>query len=495
MAAALAAPPQYGATGRSGDGAEAVLGRESPSAISPGGRRAILLSCLLAILVVSEGYDLGVLNGCVVLIKEDLSLSMMQASMVVAISPLAVIPGAMVGGHLADSLGRIKSLLVSCGVLFVGPLGMALSASLWGLVFFRAFVGAGIGSALVVVSMYIAEVAPPELRGRLIAGEEVGITIGVLLGYIANSALLGVDNDWRWMLGLGSALPLIVGVFLALPQMPESPRWLFQAGREAEAEKTLCMFLPHDEAQGVMESMRQQRRELWDSRSPTVKVKEDEMVGFGAWGQVAEDMKADPKVGRMLAAATVVVVAHVACGFAALMFYSSVVLKASMSTKEAFHVTLIMGMSKVVFVGIALVVLESVGRRSILLVSCAMVTAANAFLTFAFVAGLGKWALAIGLVAFAAGHALGLGPVTFVYLTEVFGTEYRGKGMAVAMSISRAFAVAITFTFPLLIEAIGAGATFAGQTVICLLLSITVFAFAYETGNRPLEATAKPIMD
>lgn len=464
--------------------------RESPG-ITEGGRRAIFLSALLAALVISEGYDVGVLNGAMVIISADLGLNVVQASLLVTVAPFCVIPGSLVGGHLADKLGRIRALQLSSVALCIGPLGMAASASLWSLVLFRALVGTGIGAALVGVSMYIAEVSPPELRGRLIAVEEVGITLGIVLGYAANSAMLGIKDDWRWMLGVGCVLPLMVGLLLFLPQVPESPRWLFQHGQEREAEAVLRLFVTAEEAQTSIKQMRELRAELWDMRSPRADVAREGKLGFGAWYQALEDIRADPKVARMFLAGTVVAVMQMCCGVSNLVYYSGVVLKSAMSTREAFQLTLLMGLSKVLFLGITLLVFETVGRRFVLLLSCAGVTLANFYLCAAFAAGLGKWALAFGLVAFAAGHAIGLGPVTYVYLSEVFGTEWRGKGIGVALSVSRVIAVMTTFVFPLLVEAAGVSVTFLAQAALCVLLSLLVYTFAYETGGHSLEVLSK----
>mmetsp|Transcript_115720 Transcript_115720/g.334239 ORF Transcript_115720/g.334239 Transcript_115720/m.334239 type:complete len:486 (-) Transcript_115720:162-1619(-) len=448
-----------------------------------GDRRAIFLSCLLAALIVSEGYDLGVMNGAVVLIKEDLGLTTVETSLLVTTSSVSAIFGAMFGGHLADSLGRIRALMASCLLLFLGPLGMALSKSLVCLVLFRAGVGMGIGSAIVVAGLYLAEVSPPKLRGRLVAAQEVGLTLGVMLGYAGNTMLFGVSNSWRWMIGLGCVLPMLVGALLALPQVPESPRWLFQAGREEEAEATLRLFIDDEDARICLSRMHEQKLEYLKGRSLG--------DGFSDWHQVAKEVKTDAKVRRMFVAGTLVMVTQIACGFTVLMYYSSIALKSVMSTQDAFRLTLLMGVSKVIFVGIAMAMLERVSRRSILLVSCAMVTVANAFLYLAFTLEPSKWALATGLVAFAAGHGIGLGPVTFVYLAEVFGTAWRGKGMACALGTSRFGAVFITFGFPLIFEAAGASVTFAGQTLLSAVLSIAMFAIVHETGSQSLESLAE----
>lgn len=469
--------PHYGATD---SGAFEDAGGIGHGEVA-GQRRSMWFAALLVLLVISEGYDFGVLNGAIVLIQEELGSSNWEISTVVSVTPLSVIPGSALGGMMADRLGRWRSLLAICILLVVGPLGTALVPSVHIMILFRALVGGGIGAGFVIVSMYLAEVAPTGMRGRLISLEEIAVAVGMLLGYLTNWWLAGIANDWRWMLGLGSITPLIVALLLLLPQVPESPRWLFAMGRPEEAEATLRAYMGDAEARHTIALMCEQKE-----REPA-----GAQEGFADWRSAIKDVQTKPGVRRMLSAGCAVAVGQTACGYLGVAYYSSTVLKGMMGKREAFLATIAMGAAKVVAAIIALLILEHTGRRPLLLASAGIVTFASSWLCIAFALDAGALALAFGFCLFMGGHAVGLGAAMLVYIAEVFTTEWRGKGMATVICVSRVFAVMNTMTLPLFLHSFGAAATFGLQAVCCVLVAGGIWAFAYETGGQSLEALSK----
>mmetsp|Transcript_71047 Transcript_71047/g.179297 ORF Transcript_71047/g.179297 Transcript_71047/m.179297 type:complete len:494 (+) Transcript_71047:145-1626(+) len=453
--------------------------------------RAIAFACLLWALIMSEGYDFGVLNGAIVRIKEDLQCSAFEISLLVAVTPLSVIPGSLIGGALADWVGRWRSLLFCCMVLAAGPLGMACCSSKVALFAFRALVGTGIGAGLVVVSMYLAEVSPTDLRGRLTLLEDVGLTVGMLLGYFANLLLLGMEDDWRWMLGLGAVVPLAVLSMLFLPLVPESPRWLFAVGKEDSAEETLMAFVGRAEAQRSIAAMRAQQREVEERRQQAAGGKSSGSPQLSDWSSSVGDLRRSAGLRRMLTAGSAVCIGQTACGYLAIAYYSSSMLKDSIGERRAFMATISMGVAKLLVEVVVVLVLEQVGRRPLLLASAAATTAASAWLAFAFMFSLGAMEQALGFLLFMAGFSLGLGPICLVYIAEVFPTEWRAKGMSIVLFLSRSVGVASTVAFPLLIEYVGAGRTFMLQVAVNVALFIALWRVVYETGGQSLEELAK----
>lgn len=442
-------------------------------------RRVLLFTCFLCLVVVAEGYDIGVLNGAVVRMKEHFDMTTLQMSLVVAMTPGFIMPGSLVGGQMADAFGRWASLVVCCCLLTAGPLCMALAQSVPVLIAARAIVGFGIGMGYVIVSMYIAEIAPSHMRGRLTTLEEVFLNIGILAGYCMNWGLLGTPDDWRWMLAFGSVLPLVVLLCIFHPDMPESPRWLFARGHAEESEKVLTTFVGCEEAGWAIEAMKAQQRGQSTG---------DEFV---TWGKVAQVIfSSDPAskgLRRMLLAGVVVACSQTGSGYVVVAFYSSTVLKATMSERGAFIATTVMGLVKLAVVLVSLAVLEKFGRRTMLLASAGVCVAASAWLAVALGTG-GHWlAQAFGFSFFMAGVSLGLGPVTFVYVTEVMITEWRAKGMALALFCSRLIAFTQTFTFPLIIDGIGATGGFWCLCVANVVIVWLVWALVYETKGRSLE--------
>lgn len=464
-------PGDYGAT----QVAKNADASDTADAVDVDRRRVIAFACLLCLILVSEGYDIGVLNGAVVLMQEDLGFSTLDISMVVTATPLFVMPGSLVGGAFADAFGRRFALGVCCLLLVLGPLGMALSVSVGLMLAFRALVGFAIGVSFVVVSLFIAEVAPTDMRGRLTALNEVFLTFGILFGYAANWLLLGIPNDWRWMLGLGSLLPLFMLLTVSMPQFPESPRWLFKKGRADEAERVLTMFVGKEEAHRDIKSMSAQL----DSASST----DEEFV---TWHQIFCSWH-DPKVRRMFLAGVTVVCGQMLCGYLAMTYYSSTVLKHTMSERAAFMATTVMGVVKLLVLVLALVILDRVGRRPMLLTSSCICGLACVWLAIAFTADFGDVMQGFGFSLFMAGFSLGIGPLTFVYASEVFATRWRAKGIAVSVFVSRIFGVISTYVFPLLLQRIGLSKTFWFMSALNVLVAGLLWAFVYETHGKSLE--------
>jgi len=380
-------------------------------------QRAILFACFLCLVVVGEGYDVGVMNGAAVRMKDELRLSTWSISLVIMMTPLCFMPGSLAGGAAADSFGRRGALMVCCVMLVLGPLGMALSTSMLQLLVTRAFVGFGIGMGFVVVSMYIAEVSPMALRGRLTAMEDVFLNAGILSGYVMSWCVLGVQNDWRWMLACGSVIPCIVLIILSVVDIPESPRWLLMNGHAEEAEVVLTKFVGSEEAQQVIRAMAKQA----DSSNEV----------FVTWQHVLSGWH-DKQIRSMLLAGITVACGQMLCGYLPMIFYSSMVLHTAMSEQAAFIGTMVMGFMKLLVVVIVVMVLERVGRRLMLLSSACVCGLACTWLAVAFASDAGRVALIFGFALFMAGFSLGLGPVAFVYVSEVFTTKWRAKGMATA---------------------------------------------------------------
>lgn len=438
-------------------------------------RGVTTFSCFLCLAVISEGYDIGVLNGALVRIKEDLDCTTLEISLIVTMTPLFIMFGAPFGGIVADWCGRRLSLLATCALLTIGPICMAFSTAIWLLIAARALVGLGIGMGYVIVSMYITEVAPGEMRGRLTTLQEVFLNIGMLLGYAMNYLLLGIPNDWRWMIGLGCVLPMVLMIGLLFPQVPESPRWLYMHDRCEEAKAVLGRFLSTKEVRDVIEAME--------------KDKQAKGTDFVTWSQL---VCTDSKVRRrMLAASISVAVAQTACGYLAVGYYSSIILKKAMSEKAAFLATIVMGVVKLVVVLIVVATLESTGRRPMLLLSTTVTVLACIWIACSFWLSWGWLLQAAGFSIFMAGFSLGQGPLTFVYCSEVFTTDLRAKGMGLSLFFSRIAGVLSTLFFPLLVESSGVVVSFFLQATINVLVLGILWWFIVETHGHGIEQMEK----
>jgi sugar porter (SP) family MFS transporter len=467
--------PGYGTLG-SGDGAATL--NASPSTLPAHKRRVTAIACFICLVVVGEGYDIGVLNGALVRIRDELDISTWEASCVVTVTPIFFMVGSIMGSVIADTFGRRRAIMLCCCFTVVGPLGMAIAQTFLPLVAARSLVGFGLGVGFLVVTTYLAEISPADMRGWLISLEDISINLGILLGYLANFLLLGSPNDWRVMVALGSVLPMVVFcLLLFLPIVPESPRWLFSCGLENEAEKVLARFSGAEAARKDIKAMQLQAAE---SSNDT----------FATWVDLLRAWYC-PGKRKMLMAGCSVMVAQMACGNLPVIYYSSTLLSKTMSERGAFFATAVLGVVKLATTTVALVIVDSVGRRPLLLASTGTTLVASAWLATIFALGASPYLASGGFALLLGGFGLGLGPIAFVYAAEVFTTKWRAKATGFAMFVSRIVAAGATFTFPVLVETAGASITFAIQAMICAALLLLIWCVVFETRGVPLEEMVK----
>src|SRR6476660_7065227 len=198
------------------------------------------------------GYDTGVISGALLYMKDDLGLSTTQEALVVSalLFPGAAI-GALLGGKLADGLGRKGSLLVCAGLFLVGALGCAVAPNFEVMLVARVVLGLGVGAAAATCPLFLAEMAPAHRRGRMVTINELMIVTGQMLAFIMNAILDQIIHDphvWRWMLTVAAipAIALFVGMFF----LPDSPRWYAIRGRLDETQRVLNLSRDEVEATG-----------------------------------------------------------------------------------------------------------------------------------------------------------------------------------------------------------------------------------------------------
>jgi MFS family permease len=238
------------------------------------------------------GYDIGVISGAIVLVKEEFSLSTEQVEICTSSLNGAAAVGSILGGKLSETLGRKYSMAITSVIFMIGSIVMALSTGMYSMLAGRIVAGIGVGAAIVISPMYIAELVPPSIRGRLVSCNEISINVGILLGYIANYSLLGSANDWRWMLAMGFFIAVLL--LLMIIAMPESPKWLALKGRDVEALRVLVLLTgSKKEAKRQLEVSRRGNGATYNESG------EQEGVGEAGWDEIWHPT---PPVARMLTA-------------------------------------------------------------------------------------------------------------------------------------------------------------------------------------------------
>ena len=200
------------------------------------GMYVVLVASVAALAGILFGYDTGVISGAILFIAPHYHLSPWLSGFTVSSVLLGALVGSLLGGRVADYLGRRKLLIITSVVFLIGTFGSAMATGVWMLIASRMIVGLAIGVASFVAPLYISEVAPSKYRGALVSLNQLAITIGIVVSYLVNMHFAEA-GDWRWMLGIGAvpAAVLLLGMIL----LPRSPRWMVLKGFNDEARKVL----------------------------------------------------------------------------------------------------------------------------------------------------------------------------------------------------------------------------------------------------------------
>lgn len=419
------------------------------------------------------GYDTAVVAGAIGFIQQKYSLSPAMMGWVASCALVGCVIGAMFAGSLSDRIGRKKVLMISAIAFAISSLGIMLPIGLNWFIVFRLIGGIGIGIASMLSPLYISEIAPANIRGRLISIYQMGIVLGILLIYFVNAWIAGMHNDswniesgWRWMFGSG-LLPSVLFILLLL-NVPESPRWLAQQNRLDEAEDVLSKVNGKEKAKEELQSIR-------------ASMKEDTEASFGILMQ--------PGLRYVLLIGIILAILSQVTGINAIMYYAPEIFKSSGDgTSSALMQTVLVGVINTLFTIVAIKYVDKWGRKTLLLIGAAGMTICLALVGAAFHFGMNQGPLIlVAILAYIAFFAISLGPLTFVVVAEIFPTHVRGRAMSVAIFFLWVAVFAVSQTFPMLQSSVGPAITFW----IYMLMSVVAFFFVWrlvpETKEKSLE--------
>ncbi len=417
------------------------------------------------------GYDTAVISGAVSFLTARFHLGPALTGWAASCALLGCIVGAAVGGPLSDRAGR-KPVLALCALLFgVSGVTTALAATLGEFVWARILGGVAIGAVSVISPLYIAEIAPEKVRGRLVALYQLAIVSGILIVFFVNLLIQrhgtlawDVAVGWRWMFG---SLTLPAAVFAALTVLiPESPRWLMKMGREAEAQVTLGRVGGRAEAAKEMQQIRQS------------------LADEG--GHIGELFVSGYR--RALLAGVMLAIIAQFSGINAIMYYAPKIFAAMGSGRDgAFAQTIAVGAVNLLFTLVAIRLIDRAGRRPLLIIGSVVQVVSLFAVGVALDRGLGGIALLIPILAFVAAFAAGMGPVPWVVISEIFPTRVRGLAMSLAVLALWGADYVVSQSFPVLLQGIGAAKTFWIYAACSLLGLFFVFRVIPETNGRTLE--------
>lgn len=440
--------------------------------------KALMPVIVVALTALVLGYDGGMMSGAIGPIKEEFELTSFQEGLVVGICNLVAGLGALTGSNVIDYLGRVNGFAVTGMTLLTGALMLGLAPGYYTFLLGRIICGVGIGWAFVVSPIYGAELAPPSIRGAIVSITEIIIAGGVLLGY-ASALLLQIPGmpvsvGWRLVCGLAGA-PVFVAL-LFWPVLPESPRWLVQAGRREEAARTLYKLGAVDNEQELAEELA--------AIDQALALETDQ----ASWKAIICPTKV---VRKMLVAGAGPAFYSQICGSEALIYYTPMILLYFGVTSRAVgnEAAVAVGMGKFVGTLAGASILDSMGRRPAMIVSTSGLFACLVLLLST--TDLKMPILGIGLlVTYLFFMEVGVAPGGFVLGSEVYPPSIRAKGLSVGMIISRVVSGVVALVFPTFVEMMGMKATLGMFAVFTLTGIFWACLLVPETMGLTLEDAA-----
>ena len=435
------------------------------------------------------GYDLVVIGGAKEFYEQVYSLtSVAYQGWAVSSCIVGCILGAMFVGKPSDVFGRKKLLIISAIMFFVSAIGSGYAPTFTQFVLYRLLGGIGMGVASTLSPMYIAEVAPASLRGRFVSLNQMTIVIGILLAQLVNylilqshpvpegvtgAALLETWNGqtgWRIMF-VAEGLPAFL-FFAFMFVVPNSPRWLCRVGRHEEAKHIMEKVGGTEYAAESLASI----KETFDEDS-----KKHELV---------ELLK--PKVRRILIIGVILAIFQQWCGINVVFSYAHDIFKAAgYDVSGVLFNLVIIGFTNFIFTIVAMVTIDRIGRRILILWGSVGLGIAYILLGFCFYQQIqGVIVLAIVLLALACFSAT-LGPVMWVIISEIFPNRVRGLATSIAVLALWVANFILQYTFPIMTEAFSIAATFWVYAGICVLGVIFIKLYIPETKGKTLEEIEK----
>ncbi len=446
------------------------MAQAASSSGSGGNRRFVYVVASVAALGgLLFGYDTGVISGALLFIGQDFNLSPFLTGFIVSSLLLGAMAGAGISGALSDRLGRRTIILIAAVIFAVGAIGASLSPNVVTLIVFRIVLGLGVGAASALVPSYISESAPTDVRGSLSSLFQLAITIGILVAYLVNGAFAAAE-DWRWPLGL-AFVPAVI-LFVGMYFLPETPRWLVSKNREEEARRVLRRTRSDEEVDNELEEIRQ------------VEEEEEQQAGVGEL--------LSPWVRPILVVGVGLAVFQQLVGINTVIYYAPTIIKSTgLQNSASILATIGIGIVNVLMTVVAILIIDRVGRKPLLLVGIAGMTVSLVILGWAFLtssfAGIISWITLGALMLYIASFAVSFGPLLWVMLPEIFPLKVRGAGTGVSALSNWGANFIVAQAFLPLVALIGRPAVFWIIAGICVVSAVFVYFVVPETKGRSLE--------
>lgn len=504
----------------------------------------VLIALIVALGGLLMGFDASVISGVTKFIEVEFSLTKLELGWAVASLTLTSTLAMLAAGPLSDKIGRRTVLRYAAVLYAISALGSAFAPDFFWLVIARMIGGFGVGASLILAPVYIAEISPAELRGRMVSFNQLNIVVGISLAFFTNYLILqlsdnptdwvktlGIDqNNWRWMLGL-ELVPAIL-YYLGLFFVPRSPRWLIMKGEWDEAKSIMQRFTEHDECE----------RELKRIRTSIELEKNKEKPSFKELFH--------PALKLVLSIGIVVAVLQQITGINSVFFYAPMIFEQSgIGTDASFVQAILVGLVNLVFTLLAILFIDKLGRKPLLIFGVSGIVICMGILSYGFgqatyqlteesvatlpvsidraplqgmvgtlydsdvdykqalAAAMGQeklsanqtdlitaaidmnpYLILFGILGFVASFAISIGPVMWVLFSELFPNKFRGLAISFVGLINSAVSFLVQWIFPWELEVLGNSVTFLIYGVFAAAGLVFIIMVIPETKGKSLEA-------
>jgi sugar porter (SP) family MFS transporter len=413
------------------------------------------------------GFDTAVISGVEQRIQELFQLSSFMHGFTISSALIGTVTGALIAGRPADRYGRKPVLFIIASLYVLTAVGSALAGNVWSFIIFRFLGGIGVGASSVVAPMYIAEISPAKIRGRMTALFQFNVISGILIAYVSNYLLRNAgDEPWRWMLGV-AGIPSAI-YLISLFVIPESPRYLIKVGKTGIAKAILQRI----EISSIDEEIEAIKKSLDKSGEP-------------------KHTLFSPIYFKPISIAFLVAMFNQFSGINAILYYAPRIFEISgLTNTDSLFQSIMIGITNGIFTIVGMILIDRAGRKTLLMVGSAGMSVCLALVARIFyMQDFSGIALLVYLLTYMMFFAFSTGAVIWVLIAEIFPNRVRGKGQSFGSFTHWFFAALITFLFPVVEKISESGVAFAFIffSVMMVLQFIIVWKYFPETKGRTLE--------
>lgn len=435
-------------------------------------RKVILWSVIVALGGFLFGFDTAVISGAEQAIQKYWNLSDLQHGFTISIALIGTVIGAFLGRIPADALGRKKALVIIALIFLFSSLGTALATNWYLFIVLRFIGGLGVGASSVIAPIYISEISPAAVRGRLVVLFQFNIVFGIVIAYLSNVCILylmgsGFHDSWRYMLGI-MAIPSLAFLLL-LKLVPESPRWL------------LLHQAQHDKATQILQII-----------NPTGFKQDLDSIVNSNIEDAKENAGGDIFTSRYRFPAMLAILFaffNQVSGINAIIYYAPRIFEMTgLGKSTSLLSTLGLGIVNLLFTMLAIFFIDTMGRRKLMLIGSFGLILTLGLVSYSFYTkSFSGYYVTCYLLFYIAFFAFSQGAVIWVFISEIFPNQVRAKGQTLGSFSHWVMAALIAFSFPYFAEKLGGGNTFLFFTVMMVLQLLFVWKIMPETKGKSLE--------